>query len=207
MYVKKMIGYVLPDTDYRLIIGYDGKCVTQKGKNDVFIPITRQSVNWKHWVSQDDLSRCQACWNEHGKIYGVFEIPAISPPLHPNCRCSIEPMEAVKAGEATNERKYGADWFVKHIGRLPSYYLTIPQMRQLGWGNGKSPVKYAPGKMVGGGIYKNDDFHLPDALGRMWFEADLNYYSGKRNKHRLVWSNDGLIFVTYDHYESFIEVI
>ena len=47
---------------------------------------------------------------------------------------------------------------------------------------------------------------LPDAPGRIWFEADLNYHSGKRNGHRVLWSNDGLMFVTYNHYESFIEV-
>lgn len=48
---------------------------------------------------------------------------------------------------------------------------------------------------------------LPDAPGSIWFEADLNDYRGKRNGHRVLWSNDGLMFVTYNHYESFIEVI
>ncbi len=37
--------------------------------------------------------------------------------------------------------------------------------------------------------------------------ADINYYEGKRNKHRILWSNDGLMFVTYDHYETFYEII
>nr|WP_156991320.1 ribonuclease domain-containing protein [Caproicibacter fermentans] len=57
------------------------------------------------------------------------------------------------------------------------------------------------------GIYCNDNGHLPQASGRIRQEADINYYSGKRNGHRLLWSNDGLVFVTYDHYETFIEVI
>ncbi|WP_074017358.1 ribonuclease domain-containing protein [Anaeromassilibacillus senegalensis] len=57
------------------------------------------------------------------------------------------------------------------------------------------------------GIYKNEDEHLPQVLGRIWFEADINYYSGRRNKHRLLWSNDGLLFVTYDHYQTFLEII
>ena len=35
----------------------------------------------------------------------------------------------------------------------------------------------------------------------------INYYEGKRNKHRLLWSNDGLIFVTYGHYEKFYKII
>lgn len=50
-------------------------------------------------------------------------------------------------------------------------------------------------------------FGSQNAPGRIWYEADLNYYSGKRNGHRVLWSNDGLMFVTYNHYESFIEVI
>lgn len=61
--------------------------------------------------------------------------------------------------------------------------------------------------MLTGGMYNNKNKHLPDAPGRVWYEADINYYEGKRNKHRILWSNDGLIFVTYDHYETFYEII
>ena len=57
------------------------------------------------------------------------------------------------------------------------------------------------------GVYSNSNGHLPDALGRIWYEADINYYEGRRNKHRVLWSNDGLIFVTYDHYETFYEIV
>ena len=55
-------------------------------------------------------------------------------------------------------------------------------------------------------IYLNSNGHLPSATGRVWYEADINYYQGKRNTQRLLWSDDGLIFVTYDHYQTFIEV-
>lgn len=61
--------------------------------------------------------------------------------------------------------------------------------------------------MLSGGIYQNDDGHLPDVPGRIWFEADLNYYEGRRNGHRILFSNDGLIFVTYNHYRTFYEII
>ena len=61
--------------------------------------------------------------------------------------------------------------------------------------------------MITGGIYKNRNDHLPQIIGRVWYEADIIYYEGKRNKHRLLWSNDGLIFVTYDHYSTFYEII
>ena len=61
--------------------------------------------------------------------------------------------------------------------------------------------------MITGGIYRNRNDHLPQIIRRVWYEADINYYEGKRNKHRLLWSNDGLIFVTYDHYSTFYEII
>ena len=55
-------------------------------------------------------------------------------------------------------------------------------------------------------IYQNSNGHLPDSPDRIWYEADINYYSGKRNKHRILYSNDGLMFVTYDHYRTFYEI-
>lgn len=90
---------------------------------------------------------------------------------------------------------------------MPEYYITKNDLIALGWKEGKKPSKYAPGKMYSKGIYDNLDLHLPDAPGRIWYEADINYYEGRRNKHRVLWSNDGLIFVTYDHYETFYEII
>ena len=45
---------------------------------------------------------------------------------------------------------------------------------------------------------------VPD---RIWYEADINYKSGYRDSKRILWSNDGLIFVTYDHYRTYCEII
>lgn len=55
-------------------------------------------------------------------------------------------------------------------------------------------------------IYKNRDHRLPVAIGRVWYEADFDYVRGYRNGCRLLYSNDGLIFVTYDHYFTFYEI-
>jgi hypothetical protein len=61
--------------------------------------------------------------------------------------------------------------------------------------------------MHGGDEYENNDFKLPSAPGRKWYEADINYGGGKRNRQRIVYSNDGLMFATYDHYQTFYEII
>ena len=60
--------------------------------------------------------------------------------------------------------------------------------------------------MIGGDRYYNDDLKLPNVIGRIWYEADINYNKGKRNKQRILYSNDGLIFATYDHYQTFYEI-
>ena len=63
-----------------------------------------------------------------------------------------------------------------------------------------------PGKMIGGMIYKNRDHRLSEKPGRIWYEADFDYVSGIRNGRRLLYSNDGLLFATYNHYRTFYEI-
>ena len=129
------------------------------------------------------------------------------PPLHPHCRCTLDDIDAIMAGNATANGVDGADYWLKHYGQLPSYYISRPQLEALGWHIGDRPSKFAPGRMYGGEIYNNDDRKLPDKAGRIWYEADINYSIGRRNLHRILWSNDGLVFVTYDHYLTFYEIL
>ena len=183
-----------------------GEIILSKGLLDVYIPPTNLSTRWKNWKATIDFKTCLECISRHGKIYSTDEKPDKEPPIHWCCRCVIEPMQSVVAGSGTKNSQNGADWRLKHYGTLPEYYITYAQIYALGWRFGKSPAKYAPGQMITMGIYLNKDGHLPDAPGRIWYEADINYYNGKRNAHRILWSNDGLIFVTYDHYQTFMEI-
>ena len=116
-------------------------------------------------------------------------------------------MEAIIAGTATFKGVYGADWKLKYEGVLPEYYVTQQDLKHLGWKKGRLVSDYANGKTLAKGIYHNANGHLPQAVGRIWYEADINYKSGARNSQRILWSNDGLVFVTYDHYETFYEII
>ncbi len=116
-------------------------------------------------------------------------------------------METITAGTATVDGTFGADCSIMYNQQLPSNYISKFDAMQKGWKSGKWPSNFVPGKMITNGIYNNSDGHLPVAAGRIWYEADINYKKGKRNKQRIVWSNDGLIFVTYDHYETFYEIV
>jgi hypothetical protein len=61
--------------------------------------------------------------------------------------------------------------------------------------------------MIGGNLYKNRRALLPTAQGRIWREADFDIIDGYRNNKRILYSNDGLIFVSYDHAQTFYELI
>ena len=165
------------------------------------------STKWKNWIAQYDEKACKECKSHHGKIYEISEQVIPSPPMHPNCRCIIQRLKSIFAGEATDMKIDGADWYLKYKGKLPKYYIFIEDAYELGWNRESGNLhQIAPNKMIYAGRYNNRDEHLPVKKGRVWNEVDINYYSGYRNSQRIVYSNDGLMFVTYDHYKSFIEI-
>ena len=167
-----------------------------------------QSKNYKNWIAILDLKTCLSCRRMHGQVYVMDEVVLVQPPLHRKYRCEIEVMEARLAGACTSLGKKGADWSLMHNGKLPPYYITEADAKGLGYisylGN---LATVAPGQMITKGIYSNRNGHLPDAPNRIWYEADINYVSGYRGADRVLFSNDGLIFVTYDHYKTFVEVV
>lgn len=171
-------------------------------------PEFSKSSKYKNWIAVLDLKTCPECRKRHGKIWLMNEQPDKEPPLHPNCRCSILIMKTVKSGTATTKGLNGADWTLKYESKLPDYYLTGAQAKANGWIPKLANLSIAcPDMMIFGGEYYNDNGHLPSREGRIWYEADINYRFGYRNNQRVVYSNDGLIFVTYDHYKTFFEIV
>jgi ribonuclease T1 len=90
--------------------------------------------------------------------------------------------------------------------RLPASYVSKSDAERLGWRPGADLCRVAPGRAIGGDNFGNRERQLPEAAGRRWREADLDYPCGARGAKRLVWSSDGLIFVTVDHYATFVPV-
>ena len=96
--------------------------------------------------------------------------------------------------------------YLKEHGELPDYYITKSEAKSLGWVPSKGNLcEVAPGRAIGGDIWTNRQKSLPTKSGRKYYEADLNYHCGNRNADRVVFSNDGLVFVTHDHYRNFEE--
>lgn len=87
---------------------------------------------------------------------------------------------------------------------LPQNFITKKDARALGW-NGGELDDYADGKCIGGDRFGNYEGLLPDAPGREYHECDIDtLHAASRGAKRIVYSNDGLIYYTEDHYESFI---
>jgi filamentous hemagglutinin len=77
--------------------------------------------------------------------------------------------------------------------------------RTAGWDRGKALNNYVPRGQIGGDVFDNSTNVLPNAPGRVWYEADVGMSNTMgRNKQpgtRLLYSNDGLLYGTTDHYK------
>ena len=93
--------------------------------------------------------------------------------------------------------------YIHSYGRLPGNFVTKEEARAAGW-EGGGLDEYLPGMCIGGDRFGNREGLLPDAPGRVWTECDINTLGAdSRGAERIVFSNDGLIYYTGDHYESF----
>ena len=89
-------------------------------------------------------------------------------------------------------------------GRLPSNYITKREAEERGWDAQEGNLSdVLPGRSIGGSPFGNYEGLLPKADGRKYYECDIDYDGGYRNAKRIIYSNDGLIFYTEDHYEHF----
>ena len=88
--------------------------------------------------------------------------------------------------------------------KLPGNYLTKQQAYEAGWDSRSGNLwEVAPGKSIGGDRFGNYEGSLPEARGRIWNECDIGFTGRYRNGQRLLYSSDGLLFYTEDHYNTF----
>ena len=93
--------------------------------------------------------------------------------------------------------------YIHTYGHLPGNFITKKEAQALGWSGG-SLEPYAPGKCIGGSHFGNYEGLLPEAEGRSYTECDIDTLGAdSRGAKRIVFSNDGLVYYTGDHYASF----
>ncbi|KEY59978.1 ribonuclease domain-containing protein [Serratia sp. DD3] len=116
------------------------------------------------------------------------------------------PAAAAESIDKLTEQKRVVSYLQQHR-RLPDYYITKKQAREQGWNSRKGDLcSVLPGKAIGGDYFSNRERQLPTTNKRVWYEADINYQCGHRGSDRLLYSSDGLIFATNDHYKNFVRV-
>lgn len=166
------------------------------------------SINWANWMSQLAFNTCKYCVEQHGKIVDISILEnKTEVNAHKNCQCEYVPMRTKIEGTATNQGINGVDVYLMKYWKLPNYYVTKEAAKNAGWVSWKGNLdNVLPTSMIGGNVYRNKDGKLPQANGRIWYEVDINYDGGFRGRQRILFSNDGLIFVSYDHYQTFYEI-
>ena len=97
--------------------------------------------------------------------------------------------------------------YIHTYGKLPVNYITKKEAQDMGWDPSKGNLSdILPGMSIGGSAFGNYEGALPRANGRRYFECDIDYDGGYRGAKRLVYSNDGLVFYTEDHYNTFEQI-
>ena len=150
---------------------------------------------------------CTAC----GKTMSLQEIVSqpetVSERTSPQADAKTEVKEEKESGiidkDGTYDSKEEVAMYIQLYKKLPSNYITKSKAQSLGWSGG-SLEEYAPGKCIGGGKFGNYEGKLPKKSGRTYTECDIDTLGkDSRGPKRIVFSNDGLIYYTEDHYKTF----
>lgn len=114
----------------------------------------------------------------------------------------IAETELLEDGTYTSKEEVAEYIFI--YGHLPDNFITKKEAKALGWVSSKGNLgEVAPGKSIGGDYFGNFEGNLPEKKGREYHECDIDSSGGYRGAKRIVYSNDGLIYYTEDHYNTF----
>ena len=114
--------------------------------------------------------------------------------------------EALLPEDGSYTTKEDVSLYLVQYGHLPSNFITKKEAQKAGW-TGGSLEKVLPGMCLGGDYFGNYEGLLPKAKGRTWTECDINTLGARsRGAERIIFSNDGLIYYTDDHYDSFTQL-
>lgn len=156
-------------------------------------------------------------------LTGCEATQIITPSEMPNTNISIPKEEtpaspvqkeetAIKTQTTSVQVKSGQNYstkdevaaYIHEFKDLPPNFITKKEAEKLGWDNSKGNLwKVTDEKSIGGDSFGNMEGLLPKASGRRYYECDINYKGSYRGAERIIYSSDGLIFYTKDHYKSF----
>lgn len=147
------------------------------------------------------------------KLLSILLTVLLACSLFASCTYTAQPVERENQSKTTKTQtidrngsytsKEDVALYIHTYGELPKNFISKKEAERLGW-DGGSLEPYAPGKCIGGSYFGNYEGMLPKKKGRTYHECDIDSL-GKRSRgpKRLVYSTDGLIYYTPDHYETF----
>ena len=129
--------------------------------------------------------------------------PTKAPTPKPTAAPTQAPEEQPLDEDGSYTTKEDVALYIHTYGHLPSNFIKKKDAEAAGWSGG-SLERVLPGMCIGGDYFGNYEGQLPKAKGRKWTECDINTLGARsRGAERIVFSNDGLIYYSPDHYESF----
>lgn len=115
---------------------------------------------------------------------------------------SGESLAVDQGGHYTSREEVGL--YLHLFGELPGNFITKKEAADRGWAASQGNLwEVADGMSIGGDRFGNREGRLPNKAGRQYYECDINYQGGHRGAERIVYSDDGLVYYTPDHYDSF----
>ena len=140
-------------------------------------------------------------------LTSVFLLTGCSPEaeeLAVDVLTAVVESDALISEDGTYTSKEEVAAYINEYGHLPSNFITKKEAKKLGWVSSEGNLdEVAPGMSIGGDYFGNYEGILPEADDRDYYECDIDFDGTYRNAKRIVFSNDGLIYYTEDHYESF----
>lgn len=161
------------------------------------------TVTW----TTSDYSVAQVNGN---KVYSTFVgeavITAQCNGVSYSCTVTVVPGETEqmeREGIYTSKDKVAL--YIHTYHKLPSNFITKSYATVLGGLLERPLLRAHYRKCIGGDRYFNYEGSLPEKENRKYYECDINTLGAQsRGTERLVYSNDGLIYYTPDHYNTFI---
>lgn len=141
-------------------------------------------------------------------LLAVFLLFGCSAPAQKSAGITAPETAADEAGELYKDGSYTGKedvaLYIHTYGTLPNNFITKKQAEDAGWVSKEGNLwEVAPGKSIGGSRFGNYEGQLPEEKGRTYKECDIDFDGSYRGTKRIIFSNDGLIFYTGDHYKTF----
>lgn len=129
-------------------------------------------------------------------------LPSEEPTTTPIPEVTEEPSEAIIDEHGTYDSKEDVALYIHTYNRLPDNYMTKKEARKYGWEGGALHL-VVDGMCIGGDVFTNYEEVLPEIDGT-YYECDIDTLTKKkRGAKRIVFSDEGDIYYTSDHYETF----